>query len=59
MVASCFLCSQIEQLVLFHRRQNAEIALEALAIIIVDVFFNHPHEALTVSKTSAVISFPF
>ena len=59
MVASCFLCSQIEQLVLLHRCQDAEIALETLAVVIVNVFFNHPYEALTVSKPSAVVPFPF
>ena len=28
-------------LMLFHRRQNAEVTLESLCIVVVDVVFNH------------------
>ena len=59
MVASCFLCNQEKQLVLFHRRQDAEIALQTLTVVIADIFLNHLNEALTVSKTLAVVPFPF
>lgn len=41
----------------FHRGENTEIALESLSVVVADVIFNHLHQALTVSKFSAVVSF--
>ena len=43
---------------LFYRRENAEAALQPLRIVAANVFFNHLHKALTVSKPFAVIPFP-
>ena len=37
---------------LFHRCQDAGIALQTLTVVIVYVFFRHLNEALTVSKPS-------
>lgn len=42
---------------LFHWGENTEIALESPGIVVVNVILNHLHQALAVSKFSAVVSF--
>ena len=43
---------------LFHRRQNAQVALHSSGIVIADVMLNHLDEFLLTGKTPAVIAFP-
>lgn len=42
---------------LFHRGENAEITLEPPGVVIANIIVNHLHQALTVGKFSAVVSF--
>ena len=44
---------------LFHRRQNAEVTLESLCIVVVDVVFNHLYESLPVCESLPIVAFPF
>ena len=49
-----FLCSKCH-LVLFHRRNNTQIALHPLSVVIVNVIPNHLNKFLLGSKSFAVI----
>ena len=44
---------------LFYRSENAEAALQSFGIVVGNVFFNHLHKTLAVSKPFAIIPFPF
>ena len=44
-------------LVLLHRRQNAEIALYAARVVVVDVALDHADQLLLARKTPAVVAF--
>ena len=43
----------------FHRRQNAEISLDSLVVVVVNVIFNRLYKRFSGSESSAVIAFPF
>ena len=43
---------------LFHRRQNTQVALHSSGIVIADVMINHLDEFLHTGKTPTVIAFP-
>ena len=40
-----------------HRRQNAEVSLQALKVVITNVVLNHLHQALFIRKPFSVIAF--
>ena len=42
-----------------HRRQNAEIALHAARVVVVDIAFNHMDQFLLAGKSSAVVALAF
>ena len=44
--------------VLLHRRQNTEVPLQALVVVVNDVVFNHSDQALPVGKPPAVVPLP-
>ena len=43
---------------LFHRRQNAQVALHSAIVVIGDVILNHLNEFFTARKPSAVVPLP-
>ena len=43
---------------LFHRRQNAEVPLDSVCIVVVDVVFNHLYESFPVCESLPVVAFP-
>lgn len=49
------LCSEIE-VVFFHRRENSQIALYTLAIVVADVIYDHSSQFLLAGESSAVIT---
>ena len=44
---------------LFHRCQDAEVALNALGVVIANIVMNHLCEAVFAGKSFAIIAFPF
>ena len=54
-----FSCRQIILLVLLHGRQDTKISLQASAIVIGDVFFNHLDKTFPGGKPSAIIALAF
>ena len=44
---------------LFHRREDAEIALNAPVVVVTDVILNHINQFFLGGITFAVIAFPF
>ena len=52
-----FLCGQIELHMLFHRRQDTEIALESHGIVVADVILNHIYKAFPVREFVSVVPF--
>ena len=51
------LCRQIELHGLFHRRENAEIALKAHIVVVADVLLNHIYKALSICELMSVVPF--
>lgn len=51
------LSGQIELHMLFHRRQDAEIALEPHGVVVADVILNHIYKAFSVREFVPVIAF--
>ena len=43
---------------LFHRRQDAQIALDTSRVVIANILLDHLDKFLLAGKTSAVIAFP-
>ena len=56
-IAGRLLCSKA-QLMFFHWRQHAQVALYPPGIVITDVLFDHLDKFLLAGKTPAVIAFP-
>ena len=42
---------------LFHRRQDAQIALDTSCVVIMDIGLNHLHKLVLAGKPSAIIAF--
>ena len=42
---------------LFHRRQDAQIALDTSRVVIMDIGLNHLHKLVLAGKPSAIIAF--
>ena len=51
------LCRHIKMHMLFHRRQDAEIALKPHSVVVADVILNHIHKAFSVRESVPVVSF--
>ena len=54
-----FLCCQRIAVVLLHRCQNTQVALNSTIVVVSDVVLNHPNRILTFCKSSAIVSFSF
>ena len=44
---------------LLHRRQDAEVALQAIEVVVANIVFDHLYQAIPTCKAFAVISFAF
>ena len=44
---------------LFHRRQDAQIALDTSRVVIANILLNHLNKLVLAGEPSAVIAFPF
>ena len=51
------LCRRMKLHMFFHRRENAEIALEPHGVVVADIIFNHVHKAFPIRKFVTVVAF--
>ena len=52
----CGLLCRFIQLVLLHRRQNAQIPLETFVIVVFNVILNHPNQRRSIRKSFSVVA---
>ena len=51
------LCRQIELHMLFHRRENAEIALKPHGVVVADIILNHIYNYVDMNRVESAVEF--